>query len=675
MAGGVGAATLNTYGMVAGRRCGWLPVVSCCILSLILGPSPLRASSLNEALKPDRFTLTNGLEVWMKSRPGSGSIELIAVVKVGRRYESLRQRGLAHFVEHMVFEGTKRRSRRELEQDLLARGGRHWANSGEDVTRFGLNVPPGQLEFGLRWLAQVVFQATLPADRLAVGRKVILREEAPQDYGTLWWRVTRALFDGNSVVEGPRDHAWMLRNFEGGLRRGDLLRFYHEQYVPNNVALIAVGDFDPAAARLQIKQAFGAIPRGPKPGEGARSPIVGHNGPLRVAGFSGYKASSVWCGYWIPQCNFDEIERLWAMFFVIGDRVQERIRSERGLAYDVSGYGAAACAEPSIRAMNCVSVECRYTDLGLVERILRQELGRIRSAPPSAGEMRVAQSQDRAQWANVAADNLRLADAFSWWVGRKDAPPDLDRIIAELNGASIRDTARKYLRPERFFVAYWRPYRTPREIAAGVALFLITSGLLVVWARRRNARLAPPPEHIEAELPARNTPRLVAAQALSTLIWGAVILFIIAWLPWKLSNWLFTHAMFGVDFATFLSYSVFCSVVFACGVTSIARRVAVSREGMLLVMAGFHILLRPERIASIEARPFSPWRLALSPRALILGGDRERSVVVRTKGGSTIALGVREPEQFAREAKGRLWGTAPGSQPETATDTPLPLEC
>jgi predicted Zn-dependent peptidase len=647
--------------MVAGRRCGWLPVVVCLILGLIIGPSPLRGSSLNEALKPDRFTLANGLDVWVKSRPGSGSIRLIAVVKVGRRYESLRQRGLAHLVEHMVFEGTKRRSRRELQKDLCARGGRHWANTAEDVTRFGLNVPPRQLQFGLRWLAEVVFEATFPRDRLTIARRVILREEAPQDYRTLWWLVARALFDGNSVVEGPKDHAWMLRNFEGGLRREELVRFYHEQYVPNNVALVVVGDFDPGAARAEIKQAFGAIPRGRRPGQGARSALVGHKGAARVGAFSGYKTSSVWCGYSIPQCGFDEIERLWAVSFVTGDRAQERIRGERGLAYHVSGYGAAACAEPSIRAMDCMSVDCRYADLELVEKILREEFARIRSKPPSASEMRVARSQDRAQWANVAADNSQLADAFSWWVGRKDAPPDLERIITELNGTSIRDTARKYFRRERFFVAYYRPYKTPRQLAATGALFLLVSGLLVVWGRRRNARLAPPPEHIEAELPTRNTPRLVAAQALSTIIWGAVILFIIAWLPWKLSEWLFTHAMFGIDFAAFQIYvGLFWPIVLASGFTAIARRVAVSKDGMLLMMAGFHILLRPKRIASIEVRAFSPWRLIYDPRTFVLGGDRERTVVVRTKGGFTISLGVREPEQFAREAEGYLQGAGQG---------------
>ncbi|UCH33208.1 MAG: insulinase family protein, partial [Armatimonadota bacterium] len=78
----------------------WL--ATCTLASLMLASCPLHASSLNEAIQPERMALDNGLEVWLKSRPGSGSISLIAGVKLGRRYETLHQRGLVHFVEHMV---------------------------------------------------------------------------------------------------------------------------------------------------------------------------------------------------------------------------------------------------------------------------------------------------------------------------------------------------------------------------------------------------------------------------------------------------------------------------------------------------------------------------------------------------------------------------------------------
>jgi hypothetical protein len=164
---------------------------------------------------------------------------------------------------------------------------------------------------------------------------------------------------------------------------------------------------------------------------------------------------------------------------------------------------------------------------------------------------------------------------------------------------------------------------------------------------------------MEELLSSHNTLRLVWARALRTLIWTPPAALLVIWLPWKLSEYLFTHARFGLDLALTMAYgAAFFVPCVALALTELGRDAAVSRNGLLLRNRGFHILLRPERISSIQAGLVSLRRYALDPRYLVFGGDWGQWVIVRTKGGFTICLGLRDPQQFVEQARAYLgtWG-------------------
>jgi len=637
--------------MLAVKRC----LFFLALAGLVLAHRPMAASPLNDAIRPERVTLDNGLEVWMKSRPGSGSVCLYAAVKAGRRYETLQQRGLAHFVEHMVFEGTGRWSHKGLQQELRARGATCPAATDADATMIWLEVPAADLNFGLEWLVDVLFDSTFPAERVKVERNILLRELEPLNYRSVRWRLMRALFDDNSMVEGPQDLKWELRNTRR-LRRDELLRFYREQYVPNNVVLAVAGDFDLVAARARLSEVFGRVRRAASPPRGARADPAAAGKPLRVAGFGSFKRSGLWYGYTVPaDTGAHDLEHLRWLFSLVGVRARDRITHELGLAYEVSAEGPALCPETQPRMLGQVWVACRYSDLPVVERIVRQEFARVRSQPAADREVAMVQAQAVSWWRGLGEDNHHLANYLLSYCLLRIEPPDVDRLTAGLTARELQRTARRYLKPERSFVAYYRPYKTPGEIAVIATVVLGLAAGLTVIARRRNAGLAPPPDHVEEALPSRNTLRLVAAQAVSTPIWAGLAVFVCVWLPWKLSEFLFTHAMFGLDFALVLVWAgAFCVVVGAASFTSVVRRVTVSREGVLIGTAGFHILLRPEKIRSVKAGALSMWRLAFDPRVWALGGDRGRWVILRGPLGLTVCLALSNPEEFAQNARAYL---------------------
>ena len=70
-----------------------------------------------------RYTLPNGLRVWVKPRPGSDTVAILGQVPVGSRHETEANNGISHFVEHMVFTGTKRWGEQEVMEVIRRQGG------------------------------------------------------------------------------------------------------------------------------------------------------------------------------------------------------------------------------------------------------------------------------------------------------------------------------------------------------------------------------------------------------------------------------------------------------------------------------------------------------------------------------------------------------------------------
>jgi len=644
---------LRTSGIIGA---GSLALLVC--LSLALASQRAFADELTEMYEPERFTLDNGLNVWLKSRPESESVSIIVGVKVGRRYEAASQQGLAHFVEHMLFEGTSTRSHDTLARELRERGIFEWGTTSEDLTRVGLDLPPQELRFGLEWLADVLFNSAFNPDRIAMERKVAFKEIVSDPPEGLWPELAHALFDDNSIVPSQRDHKQELHNLRHEFQREDLLRFYREQYVPNNMMLAIVGDFDPAVGHHEVERVFGWRSRQKPPPRGAYEDPRLPQGPLRRAASNGADVSScdVWYGYVLPECDVHDFELLQNAFWFVAGRVFSRLREEKGMSYDVrpvTRYRPAG-------SLLAVRADCLLPDMRVVERIIRGELASLPSGMLRVEDTRAMTAAVENSWRQHAQDNGDMAATFVHWAAANGSPLDVDAFRADLGSpGTVTTLARAYLRPEGRFTGHHRPLVTPRQLIATGALTVAAWLALRIVARRRNRHLLPRGEHVEVAIGSRYPPRLTAAYILGLVVWLPLPALAI-WLSAEFGRWLFREGMFGPSYAwlTMLT-ALLVPALTALALTFRARRVAVSPNGILVRTLGCHILLTPQGIESIESGPISPWRAVLSPRQVALGGDSDRWVIVRTPRGFSFCLSVDEPDQFARDAAERLGLRAP----------------
>jgi zinc protease len=228
-------------------------------------PNGMRYAIKRQAIPADQAAL----RLWV----GSGALE-----------ESDAQQGLAHFLEHMAFEGSKAVKEGEmikiLERLGLAFGPDTNASTGFDQTVYKLDLPRTDAETidtSLMLLRETASELTIAQSAVDRERGVILSEERARDtpgYRIVKQRLAFLLPGQRLPTRMPIGQVEVLRTAPAS----EIADYYRRQYRPERTVLVAVGDFDPAAMEAKIRARFGdwkaAAPPRPEPdlGQVARRP-------------------------------------------------------------------------------------------------------------------------------------------------------------------------------------------------------------------------------------------------------------------------------------------------------------------------------------------------------------------------------------------------------------------
>ena len=214
-----------------------------------------------DAIDPGiEFTAASGLEVRMVPDPGSGLFASNVFVGAGSTREDDRTAGSSHFLEHLLFNGTERRTQEELYADVDRIGAYNNATTKLEYTHYMMVAPKEEFDAALDIQADMLLHSTLPPDKFEKERGIVLEEMArAADDPDRLRRVTmvNALYGAGSDFARP-----VLGTQEtiANLRRDDVLAYYQRQYVPSNMKLLLMGDFDPDAARATIERLFETEP-------------------------------------------------------------------------------------------------------------------------------------------------------------------------------------------------------------------------------------------------------------------------------------------------------------------------------------------------------------------------------------------------------------------------------
>ena len=216
--------------------------------------------------------LPSGLRLVVQTKPGADLVALAVSVRAGSGSETAQNSGVAHLIEHMVFKGTVSGKPGQLDAQIENLGGELTARTSRDQTLYTATVPQKNWQDALPVLADMLTHPAFRDDDLEAERRVIAREVAAaltEPARTGFTQLAGEAYPQNSPYHFPlMGQAQIVARLTPAAMRA----FWQENYAPNNLTLVVVGDVAPAEAERMAKQLFPPAPPKTLPPDAPNTP-------------------------------------------------------------------------------------------------------------------------------------------------------------------------------------------------------------------------------------------------------------------------------------------------------------------------------------------------------------------------------------------------------------------
>ena len=399
--------------------------------------------------------LSNGLRVASRLMPGLHSASVGVWVGAGGRDERPEQNGIAHFLEHMAFKGTARRTALQIAEAIEDVGGYINAYTSRDVTAYYARVLAGDVPLALDVIGDIVLNPSFDQREIEVERGVILQEigqalDTPDDV-IFDWLQEAAYPDqpmGRTVL-GPAERV-------SGFSRDDLAGFVGEHYGPGQMIVAAAGAVDHDALVRQAEEMFGHLaPLPPVAREAARWQGAETRRVKRLEQ-AHFALALEGPGYLSPDFYAAQIWTA-ALGGGMSSRLFQKIREERGLCYSI--FAQSGFHDDS--GMVTVYAGTSADDVADLAHLTIDE---IRRSADDLSEPEVARAKAQLKAGllmgleSPSSQAERIARALAIW-GRVPDPAEVAQRIEAVSAADVRDHAVRLIGAARPALALYGPVR------------------------------------------------------------------------------------------------------------------------------------------------------------------------------------------------------------------------
>ncbi len=210
-----------------------------------------------------KTTLKNGLRILTVPVKSTKTVSVLVLVGTGSKYESRDINGLSHFLEHMLFKGTKKYpSTLKLVEPLDKIGGRYNAFTGREYTGYWAKVDAGHLDVALDWVADIYLNSKIAQEEINREKGTILQEinmylDTPSSYVRDLW---------TNLLYGDQPAGWRVLGREEvikKIKRADFIKYLNEHYSSQNTIIVVAGSITHQTAINKVKQYFKSINTSP----------------------------------------------------------------------------------------------------------------------------------------------------------------------------------------------------------------------------------------------------------------------------------------------------------------------------------------------------------------------------------------------------------------------------
>ena len=414
-----------------------------------------------------KHVLSNGMVVLLKEVHSAPIISWWVMYRIGSRNERTGITGSSHWVEHMMFKGTKQFPPGYLDKAIDRVGGSWNAQTFFDYTAYFETLPASEIDLALRLEADRMTNAQFDPEEVESERTVIISERQGAENSPMFWlgeEMQAAAFRvhgyHHEIIGDMTDLHTMTRD--------DLFNHYKAHYMPNNAIAVAVGDFDTPTMLARIEELYGSIPAGESPKLFSR-PEPDQNGERRVRVERPGTTTFVQVGYRVPGANDPDWFKLELVNSILCgpdsmggggiDNKTSRLYKalvDTELAASVDG-GMTQTIDPFLYTITAVVRDGKSAED--VEAAIHSEIERLRSGDVTEAELARVKKQARALFA-YSTERVTMQAFWLAFTENIGSHEWFENYVSNLEAVTlddVKEAAAHYLRPQNRIVGSFIP--------------------------------------------------------------------------------------------------------------------------------------------------------------------------------------------------------------------------
>lgn len=417
-------------------------------------------------MKYDIHTLQNGLRTVLVHQPESKTATVMVMTGTGSRFENKDENGLAHFLEHMFFKGTKKRpSARAISEELDAVGSVYNAFTAKDRTAYYAKVSAASLDTALDVISDIFLHSTLPSREITKERGAVIQEI--DMYEDIPMRTVDNVFDAlifgtdhplGRTILGPKEN---IRAFT----RKQFDTYHKRNYSAANTVVCVAGNFSPTKVLEFIKKEFGHLKPAAAP---SYIPFVSMQHAARVS-IKEKKTDQTQLMLGVPAYPYlhkDEFV-LEVLANLLGGGMSSRlfleVREKRGLAYSVHAW-AERYPDTGYLA---VQAGVEHGKLEMTLKTVLAEFRKIRNKKVMGAELKKAKEYVKGTTTLALETTDRIAENASSSMVNLGTVRQLEDMIKGVDAVTVDDiqrVAKDILRTEVLNLAVIGPHTDARKL-------------------------------------------------------------------------------------------------------------------------------------------------------------------------------------------------------------------
>ena len=427
----------------------------------------------------DYFKLENGLDVVLKKRTHARNVAVRLVVNVGLRNFPCDKRETPHFLEHLLFMGTSKHSEAELKRLIEDHGGSWNGFTTETDTGYQVDIYDQHLPLAINTLYEIITDTIITPEKIESAREVIYRER-----GGKYSQLTHRLYQNGvfkdaatkgleALLPGTGVHCPGLIT-PGGIGESDVKEAYKNYYVPANMALVVVGNFNKDTLLSQMNSTFGKLT--PKASNGSKlitppymtgtrevtgtlSPMIGVSGEVGLA-------------YRTDGSNSPDTYALWVLWKYLDRVLYERIRVKEAMSYGPgSGYRSGYDYGIFLAAAD---VDLDKLELAKVQ--LEEEVEKLKQGQIASDHLKVVKERILWELAQSYESNSSMAAFYMSSLSQLKTHGKLtnhEASIAKVTPEDVQRVANQYLRNDSRVILRSTPTLTFTQFYIGLGVFAV----------------------------------------------------------------------------------------------------------------------------------------------------------------------------------------------------------